>query len=138
MKRSFDLEKFRRVEEKYPHWFQNFDDDEWLSNPLNVMFVEGESVGQAEFNAPGVYTMHYYFNNLHGKKARDLARKMIREMFNNYEAKILRGITPIENRPALLMARMVGCQSLGFVSRGDEKFEVFYITEDLLNKKEGK
>lgn len=138
MERSYDLALFRKVEDEYPEWFEGFDDEEWISNPLNVMLVKDGSVGQAEFNYPGVYTMHYYFDNLHGKAARDLAREMIHEMFSNYEARILRGITPVENRPALLMARMVGCQPIGFVTRGDEKFEVFFITEDLLNKKEGK
>jgi hypothetical protein len=62
---------------------------------------------------------------------------MMKELFDNYGAKALRGLTPVNNKAARWATRQVGMKSQGFVpnSKG-HMFELFIVTKEEFNSKE--
>lgn len=130
MHRSFDPEVMRKAFEPHPDIFPtdtSFED--WLANENNVMLVEGESVGLACCEWPGVYTGHYLYK-VHGKEALELAKQMMHWMIDNCGAKAFTGITPVRKRGARLFNRKLGFTSFGILDTERGPHEMFCITAD--------
>lgn len=134
MHRSFDPEVMRKAFEPHPDLFPvdtNF--ESWLANKNNVMLVEGESVGLACHEYPGVYTGHYLFK-VRGREALKLARRMMEWMIENEGAKAFTGITPVDNKAARWFNRNLGFTSFGVLETERGPHEMFCITADELRK----
>jgi hypothetical protein len=102
-----------------------FDAVAWLSDRDNVALQEGDSIGIFVYNYPGVYTGHYFFSEHRGKEAKSLAIKMLSEMNKTHGAKLIRGITELDNRPARWMTRQLGFKSYGLIEDHGRKCELF-------------
>ncbi len=109
--RSFDYELLRPHLDKYPEMFSKMDMKAWLENKNNIMLECDGSIGLGTMEYPGVYTGHYLFAHK-GKDAVRVAKKMLAWMFDN-GTKVMRGETPVDNRPALMMNRLLGFKSYG-------------------------
>lgn len=134
MIRSFDPEVMRKASEPYPELIPpDTDFQAWLSNMHNVMLVEGDSVGLAVHEYPGVYTGHYLFR-VGGRQALNLAREMMLWMVDNQGAKAFTGITPVDNRAARWFNRHLGFKSYGVVDTVRGSHEMFCITADEVRK----
>lgn len=121
--RSYDKELFKSVIDKV-------DPDEWIDNEKNVMFDVGGSVGLFTYEYPGVYSGHWFFK-VKGRKALELAKEMLNHFFENYPARTIRGLTPVDKKAARWAARQIGMTSLGimtFPCTGDH--EVFCMTKE--------
>lgn len=135
MHRSFDPEVMRKAFEPHPDLFPvDTDFETWLGNKANVMLVEGESVGLACHEYPGVYTGHYLFK-VHGKEALKLARRMMEWMVEHEGAKAFTGITPVYKRAARIFNRKLGFTSFGLIETERGLHEMFCITADELGRK---
>lgn len=112
---------------------ENFDPVKWLDETDNVAFVQetDRSIGLFEWEYPGLYTGHYFFQpETRGKAAKALAQEMLSEIFLNYGAKVVRGLTPHTNQAARWMTRQIGFQSYGGVDTEYGPMELFIITLD--------
>lgn len=135
MHRSFDPEVMRRASEPYPELIPpDTDFQAWLSDTNNVMLADGDSVGLAVHEYPGVYTGHYFFR-VGGRQALNLARSMMEWMVENKGAKAFTGITPADNKAARWFNRNLGFTSFGLVDSARGLHEMFCITADELKRK---
>jgi hypothetical protein len=107
----------------------------WFEMPHNIMLVEGKNVGLATFEYPGVYSVHWFFK-ARGREAINLGRAMLKHLFDNYDAKIARGLIRVDLKPGRWAARQVGYKSHGIMKFEDgTENEVFTITKaDILAK----
>lgn len=104
--------------------------EEWTSDSHNYMFVEGDNVGLATHEYPGVYTVHWFFTE-RGRGAINMARKMLDALFNASDAQTIRGLTPKDLKAARWLAKQVGLTSHGIVEFSDGKqCELMFITKE--------
>lgn len=124
--RSYDIDVLRSIGE-------DFIPDElvspWLMDENNVMMVDGDNIGLATYEWPGLYTVHWFYK-ARGRQALTLAREMFRELFEKYGAKVLRGLTPVELKAARWACRQIGLKSYGIVEGGEKPHELFIITKE--------
>ena len=117
------------------HEFQSadFDYQQWVDNTNNIMLVEDKNVGLATYEYPGVYSAHWFYI-VRGKDARNLAKEMIGKLFNEYGVETIRGLTPVDNRPARFLVRQLGFKSYGIVDFKDRSCELFCMTKQEFNE----
>lgn len=140
MIRSFNPEDFRKAAEPYPEILSpSFDFESWVGNTNNVMYVEEDgSVGLCTYEYPGLFTVHWYFK-AKGREALNLAVRMLDDLFTNYGAKAVRGLTKVQLKAAKWAARKIGMKSYGVVKFPTGEYELLYMTKDEFysyNKKE--
>lgn len=87
-----------------------------LSKEDNLMFISGRNAGLAIYDAPGIYTVHWYYE-ARGREAINLGKDMIGLLFANHDAKLLRGLIKTK-----LKASRWACRQLGFKSYGTIMF----------------
>jgi hypothetical protein len=93
----------------------------WLTNGKNIMYVtEDGDVGLATFEYPGMYNVHWFFKNVKGKAAIALAKEMLDDLFTNYKAEVVRGLTPVDIKAARFLAKYVGFKSYGLVDAPED------------------
>lgn len=129
--RSVDPERFKEINRMYPEAFpESFDVNDWL-DPLNgnIMLVDGDNIGLATKEYPGVYTVHWFYK-VRGREAIRLARKMLDHMFTKYGALAVRGVTKTDMKAARWASRQVGMRSYGFVQFKDGEHELFCMTKE--------
>jgi hypothetical protein len=102
---------------------------DFFNRPGNLMFVEDENVGLATLEYPGVFSVHWHFKS-RGRAAIDLAKTMIKNLFDNYEAHAVRGLIKTRLKAARWACRQVGLKSYGFVTFADgDENELFCISK---------
>lgn len=129
IKRSFDLDLLLRAAKhpmvKSPEEHFRI----WFSRPKNLMFADGENVGLATFEYPGMYSLHWFFK-VRGRKAINLGKEMIANLFENYGAEVVRGFVRTENKASRWAARQLGLKSMGIIKFSDgEDNEMFCATK---------
>ena len=105
---------------------------DWIETEGNLVLKEEDNVSLWTFEKKGLYSGHYYFT-VRGKQAKELAKKMISEMFYSYSAEALMGLTPVEKKHARWMSRQLGFKSQGIIETPEGLCELF-----VLNKKDFK
>jgi hypothetical protein len=135
MHRSFDPEVMRKAVEPYPELIEpTYDFEGFVGNRGNVILVEGEDVGIAVQEYPGVYTGHFFLKS-GGRKALDLVREMMKTMIKEYGCRCFRGITPIDKKAARWFNRKLGFHSHGIVETERGPHELFLLTaEEFIQK----
>lgn len=111
-----------------PPFAIGFDAEALAGNPDNVLLTEDGSSGLFEKEGEGVFSGHYFFKR--GEKSFDLASRMISEMFSRYGARAIKGLTPIDNIPALKLTRHLGFTSYGVLPTPAGPMELFILTKD--------
>lgn len=105
-----------------------FDPHSWLNNYDNIALEEDGNYALFQHEGSGLYTGHYFFK-VRGRKAINLGNKMLSHLFANFPATAVRGMTPLEKRPARWMARQLGFTSHGPIEYGNRWCELFILTE---------
>lgn len=129
IKRSFDLDLLLKLTLPYDlapkeHYVQ------WFNMPKNLMFVEDDNAGLATYEYYGVYNVHWYFT-VRGREAIELAKRMIVNLFENYDAELIRGMIETKLKASRWACRQVGLTSHGIIV--DPRFgemEMFTATKD--------
>lgn len=112
-----------------------FNPFEWIADERNIALQVGDSFGIFQYDADGVYTGHYFFSlKDRGKKAIALGKEMLKDAFDQHDVKVVRGLTPLQNRPARWMARQLGFKSFGVVDIISGPCELFIQTADQFRK----
>lgn len=100
----------------------------WLDNEKNIALSDEKgNVSLFEFNQDGLYTGHYFYH-CRGKDAFDLAKSQLNEMFSNYDVRIIRGLTPVDNLGARWMSKKIGFTSYGIEDTFAGPCELFILT----------
>lgn len=128
IKQSFDLDLLLEVTD-LPYIHSTVDDFKtWFATPRNLMFTEGRNVGLATYDGPGHYTVHWYFE-VRGRKAIDLARRMIKNLFDNYGALTVRGLIRKDLKASRWACRQVGLKSYGMITFPDGEENELFVTD---------
>lgn len=135
IQRSYDRDKLREATKEL-RWMNSDEDlEKWWSFPDNIMLVDGDDVGLATYEYPGVYSCHLYFKSK-GRKAIKQGRAMLLHLFDNYEAKAVRGLIKTQFKAARWAARQMGWVSLGVVKFPNGDDELFYGTKENFKDKD--
>jgi len=121
------LEKARDL---LPKDVVGFDPEGLSSEERNITLERDGDIGLFEHVYDGVYEGHYLFRNAKGGDALALAQEMLDFVFRE-GAEVIRGLTPLDNKPALYVTA-----KLGFTNYGDIETEVGTMRLSLLTKKD--
>lgn len=113
--------------ENYRHIIKEGDIAEILARPTTVVYFDGKNAALFIAERPGIYTGHYFFT-ARGKEARDLGRAWLKTFFSEHPVVAICGFTPVENRPARIMARWLGFSSQGAIETPAGWCEFFLFT----------
>ena len=100
---------------------------EALEDEENIFLIRGLNLAIFEKEKEGVYIGHYFFSK-RGKEAKELANEALDEIFKI--AKVVLGLTPINNRSALIMSRWLGFKSHGVIETFNGPCELFILTKE--------
>lgn len=104
---------------------------EELDTEDNVLLCDGEDCFLFEKDSDASYSAHFFLKNARGKRAIELSRQALHLMFGLYQAEVIKGLTPIELKPALqIIAR------LGFTNYGNILTPAGEARLSILTKKE--
>lgn len=133
MERSYNAALMR---EAMGEFADEVDCDEWVGKLANIMVVEGDNVGLAAYEYPGVYSVHWFYK-VRGREALKLAERMLDFVFTHYGVETVRGMTETRLKAARWAARQVGYTSHGVVEKGGKEYELFTLTKgDFYNQKD--
>jgi hypothetical protein len=136
--RSKDPDDLLRVINFNPGFVtEEFDIEKWVGNENNRMYVHGKDVGLATYEYEGLYNVHWFFEEARGRAAIRLAQAMLKELFTDSSAKIVRGVTRADLKAARWLARQVGLTSHGFLELPEGFNEIFFMTKEELFRKIG-
>lgn len=130
VERSYDPEILTQAAGEY---FMFPDNATWLSNPYNLMYRIGDDIGLATFDYPGLYTVHWFFKS-RGKAAIKVCQDMLTEVFEKHGAEAVRGVTPIENKPARFLAKYVGCETISIEEFPQGTYELMLLSKERFNQ----
>ena len=135
IKRSFDLDLLLRMT-KVPGIHSTEEDFRtWFANPKNLMFAEGDNIGLATYEYPGLYGLHWFFT-VRGREAIELGKRMIANLFENYGAEVVQGYVRADMKASRWAARQLGLKSYGIITFDDGEDNEFFCStkEEFLNK----
>jgi hypothetical protein len=125
MTRTDDPEELRNARELLGD-VVGYDPDELVRHP-NVLLKDGDNLGLFEYDSPGVYSGHYLFRS---GGAYERARAMIACMFSEHGARVIKGLTPVDNTAALRLTRKLGFTSYGTIDTVAGEMELSILTKD--------
>lgn len=131
IKRTNDVQEVSSATQQYADEIEGFYPEEWLDSEENVALSDEDgNVALFEREMPGVVTGHYFFY-CRGREAVALSHEVLKEIFTGpYDVKVIRGLTPVENRGAVWMSRHVGFKSYGIVETHVGPCVLFILTKE--------
>lgn len=93
-----------------------------VSDLRNVCLVDGACGAIFAWRGPGVFEGHSFFRT---RGAFSVGRRMLAEMHGEYGARLIWGLTPVENRRARMFNRLIGMRSQGVMDTPDGACELF-------------
>lgn len=109
----------------------SFDLKQWQEDPSNILLSDGkDNFALFGYEFPRAYQGHYAFLSARGKEAIRLSRLFLSQMFDDYGARLIFGLTPLENKKALWMSRRVGFQSQGIVETLEGESQLFTLLKE--------
>ena len=125
MERLLCPKRCREVTERHPQYC-TFDVEEWFLEDRNYALIEGENIAFGEWKKPGLYWVHFCFDEAKGREAINLCRKMFFEFCRVRPVWIAIGLIALDNRKARWLIRQVGFHSLGETETENGPCEMFY------------
>lgn len=127
---SSNSAKFQEVADNYPEEFCGVTARDWLASPNNIGLNDDDgNWGLFHRQVDGIYTGHYFFKSK-GRAAITASKHFLDYFFDLTGEKILRGLTPVNNKAAIWMSRQVGFKSLGQVDSDHGPCELFVMIKD--------
>lgn len=129
--RTKDPKVVRAMMDQYANDTLGFYPEEWLKDDRNIAWTnEHGDIGLVQEDTPGICFVHSFFNS-RGKQALEAATEMIEATFNNYDVKIMKGLTPIKNIGSRWLNRKLGFTSYGAMETAKEGHcELFIMTKE--------
>lgn len=120
--------------DKYGELFLDRDAAAVAADCNETFFVE--SAGGAAFFIqlyPGAFEAHYLMR-VRGKDVITSSKRILKELFNETNAKVVTGYISVDNRPALAATRRIGFKSVAVVDHPKGKHELFVIYREDVNE----
>jgi hypothetical protein len=104
--------------------------EEWIKNEDNVALINNlGDLALFERQSAGVVYGHYFFNS-RGKDALKAAKEFLYEIFtNDYDVKVIIGLTPEEHLGARWLNRKLGLKSQGILETFAGPHELVILTK---------
>jgi hypothetical protein len=103
---------------------------DWVADPHNHAFVEGEDVVLFDYECGGVYAVHVLLES-RGRTAIDVIRRAFTDLFDQREdAKIILGMVPLFRHDVKIMARWCGMKIIARYGVGGQRVEAYGLTRD--------
>jgi hypothetical protein len=115
IRRTFDPTDVSRQTDKHMHKLLCFWPDDWVGSDKNYALIDDhDNIGLMDYSRPYVYEVHIYFTD---RGAEALARlKAMRDwVFENTDAVLLVGKTPVLEKGAWLLTRLAGFKRIGLI-----------------------
>lgn len=110
---------------------KDFSIDQWTNIKENIILKsDNEDYALFELLSPRIYEGHFMFACARGKEALKLSNNFIEILFRKYNAKLLIGLVPIDNRKTKIFTRKLKFNSLGEIDTVKGSCEFFYKTDE--------
>jgi hypothetical protein len=90
---------------------QESDFSEFVSDPANVVLIEGEGGALFASRGPGIYETHCFFEQ-RGREVIEIAKAML-AMMREHGARVFIAPIPVTSRKVILFVRLLGWRSHG-------------------------
>lgn len=129
MIRTFDLQEFIAALEPYKKETANFDPVSWLLDHRNIALFDGvDNYNLFQYDTPGVYWAHTFFNTARGKDAIRLCRESLDWVFSvDSPVQVIKGLTPLSKPAARWINRKIGLQPHGVLKTVNGPCELFIL-----------
>jgi len=128
--RTFDKDIVTKATSLYADEIVGLDVEEWLKDDQNIALTNKDGdVSMFEHFYPGAVYGHYFYHN-RGKAAIETATSHLKELFENYDVKLIQGLTPITHLGARWLAKKIGCKSQGIIHTKVGPCELFLISKE--------
>lgn len=131
--RTFSVDTINDIVKNHLNYF-TFDVITWLSNKENVALIKGNNATFGEYKSPGVYWVHFCYNDVKGREAIELTKAFLQEFYSIAPVKTSVGLIVVENKKARWLIRQVGFSSAGLIETANGLCEMFLH----FNEKESK
>lgn len=102
---------------------------DWVADPDNIAFVEGDDVILFERDADGIYEIHVLLAS-RGKAAIESVKHALGMMFRDRGAEVIFGMVPEHRRDVMMMARWCGLKHVSKTQWLGDRVELFQITKE--------
>lgn len=126
------LEEIEGVTKEHPRFFSS-DWKAWLEDSRNIGIKCGNSIGLADYKSEGVYWIHFCCNDVKGREAIQLAKRMMVKLCSVTDIHHLIGPVYITNTRTRWFARQTGMTSLGLSETHVGMCELFYISKEQID-----
>jgi len=127
LNRTFDVDVVSEALKLYPYGSIDLDVSEWIEDRDNIAIeAEDGSIALFENIRPGFFDGHYFFK-AKGRDAISLSHEILKELYNKYEVKAIRGFTPIKHKAAIWMSRKIGFEDIGEIDTDIGPCVVFFL-----------
>lgn len=125
-----NLEMLSIALQPYVEGFYGFSLDDWLDDNHYIVTDNNKDFALFEKDYDSVYYGHIFCSDRRGREALIFAKKALSFFFNNSDAKIVHGLTPLEKRHVRLFQRKLGFKSYGTVVTEAGEMEHFILTKE--------
>lgn len=127
--RTKDIDLVLKGTNQYAEDIKNFHPYEWVEDDKNIALTnDNEDIALFEYMKDGVVVGHYFFHS-RGRQAIEAAKKFLKEIFSDYDVKMIIGLTPLLNKKAKWMNRRLGFRYHGIVKTEVEPCEIVIMTK---------
>lgn len=102
---------------------------DWVADPGNIAFVEGDDVILFDRDADGIYEIHVLLAS-RGKAAIECVKRALGMMFRDRGAEVIFGMVPEHRRDVMMMARWCGLKHVSKTQWLGDRVELFQITKE--------
>lgn len=104
---------------------RGFNPETWLASPLNVATMDGRNIGLWECEGL-CWQVHVIFED-RGAAALSVGKEMLKYMFDHYQPRVIKGLSPAHKRAARLFCRKLGFSSHGIIDTINGPVELFIL-----------
>lgn len=129
--RTTSYTDIERAVSQYATEITGFDPSDWSDNLNNwALSNDNGDIALFEYEYDGVYSGHYFFFS-RGKEAVKAAKSLLKSFWTmNEDAKVIRGLTPLENLGARWMNKQLKFKSYGVIKTSVGPCELVILTKE--------
>ena len=122
--RTYNTAYIRDILEFLP--ITGFEPLTFILDPDNIVLTNGKDYAVFEFTTFGTYTGHYFFKS-RGRAAIEAGKQFLEELFNEHDAALVIGFTPVEYKAAKWMNRQLGFKAGPIVDTAEGSCQMFTL-----------
>ncbi len=108
-----------------PELNKGFSAKDWLGNPAHIALTNGRDIGLFE-RERAAWNAHWLLQS-RGREALLVGKAMLKWLFANSDASVIKGLTPLQQRAARWFNRQLGGKSFGIIETAFGPVELFIL-----------